>query len=133
MDPNIVRRHRVAKIINASPCVSRYVKETGCSSVLETGKHKITLTECIVLLQSELQWQHGEPQSHAVYSQLQMVKCEYCKNAFAQNSNKSTSTNICVVIMVFLPFVKKTHLAHIGQNFPLQTVGSTFLKLDLCL
>ncbi len=54
MDPNIIGRHHVAKIINASPCVSRYVKETGCSTVLETGKKKITLTKCIVLLKSEL-------------------------------------------------------------------------------
>lgn len=52
MDPNIVRRHHVAKIINASPCVSRYV--TGCNTVLEAGKNKITLTKCIVLLKSEL-------------------------------------------------------------------------------
>ena len=54
MDPNIVGRCRVAKIINASPCVSRYVKETGCSAVLETGKNEITLSKCIVLLKSEL-------------------------------------------------------------------------------
>lgn len=54
MDPNIVGSNHVAKIINASPCVSRYVKETGCSSVLETGKNKITPAKCIVLLKSEL-------------------------------------------------------------------------------
>lgn len=54
MDPNIVGRHHVAKNINASPCVSRYVKETGCSTVLENGRDKITHTKCIVLLKSEL-------------------------------------------------------------------------------
>lgn len=54
MDPNIVGSHLVAKIINACSCVSRYVKETGCSTVLETGKNKTTLIKCIVLLKSEL-------------------------------------------------------------------------------
>lgn len=54
MDPNIVGRHHVHKIINASAFVSRYVKEKGCSTVLESEKNTITLTKCIVLLKSEL-------------------------------------------------------------------------------
>lgn len=36
MDPNIVGRNHVAKIIKASPRVSRYVKEKGCSVTIDT-------------------------------------------------------------------------------------------------
>lgn len=44
MDPNIVWKNHIAKIINSFLHVSRYEKVPGCIPVLETVKNRIRLS-----------------------------------------------------------------------------------------
>lgn len=71
MDPNIVERNHIAKIINACSCVSRYVKERGYSAALASVKIKtLSALFCLRVSSSGNMLNHKKAtfKIHAVYS-----------------------------------------------------------------